>query len=175
MPLAEWLTRPGFVVVAVKAESKGGKQLVRMEYTYQDPHPRDPSLPERSRWSGWHLLDPNDFWVIHESYVKAWHGADSITVQARERIGGYPIGHRTVLAGFSPAGKRTAEYVWETANLKARTASDDEFTLSAFGLPEPSFAPRRFANWTILLALAAIFAAVALALRRVARRQGASA
>jgi hypothetical protein len=175
IPLAEWLDKPGFTILGVRPQVVGGKQLVRLEYTYTDPTPRDPRFPERFTWSGWHLLDPDDSWVIRESFLKAWHGTDSLKVEIRQRISGFPIGHRTVLAGRDRTGKRTAEYVWSTADLKLHHASDDDFTLSAFGLPEPSFAPRRIGNWPMLLVFAAGFAGLALLLRWVLKRRRAQA
>ncbi|MHB1423820.1 MAG: hypothetical protein ACYC3I_11620 [Gemmataceae bacterium] len=166
--LADAIKQPWFEVVSVTPHDVSGKTMVRLEFKSKEPNHRDPDHPDRMHASGWFLLDPTDYWVIHESHVNLWHGPVVTRIQYGERVNGYPLRHRTIrTAGIS-------QYIWEIETVSHRDADDSEFTLSSFGLPEPNFTPRRFGNWIMLLTLAIVFAVLAFLLRRVLRKRSAA-
>ncbi len=111
------------------------------------------------------LLDPNRFWTLHHSSVREKSSNQEILAiqdfELRDPAADYPILKRWLLrkefTNGSKPGKSVAQVVEEFDVKEPSTPPEDnEFTLSAFGLPEPIGAPPlpRSRNWLWLLTAA---------------------
>lgn len=176
-PLAAWLKDPDFVVKKVTSHPQDGRMLLRAEFTYV-PKKASGDVPLKMLTfyePSWVILDPDNYWTIQEHLITTWYGNQRGRVTYGERVGGFPMAKRAERISTGARTKDVKTTRWEIDRIAHRMIPESEFTLSAFGLPEPSFGPRRFGNWPILLALAAVFAALAVTLRRVLRRREAQA
>jgi hypothetical protein len=167
-----------FKVLSV-GRAHGSHFLVRLQYQY--PYGSSP-VPVHS---GWVLLDPEACWCVR-AYAVESRFTESLVVKAEGKheyekdASGFPLlkrltEHVTVLDG----SKTTADFE-DNYSFSCRAESgipESEFTLSAFGLPEPygvEFERPRRTPWIFLgalacLALALVFGWVARNRRRSAR------
>lgn len=165
--LPELVQLPNFRVVRASTIRRDGIDLCQFEF-------------ESKEASGTLLLDPNRFWVVRHCTIRE-KAADILVlvrqdVECRDRAANYPIPRRLVLdkewAGTKnnlPPAHAVVDY--DLAEV-SRLPDDREFTLTAFGLPEPVGVPTpRKAVAYLWLALAALGTiALAVFLRWMARR-----
>jgi len=165
---------PGFKLVSVTPELLNGKELARLTFTCS------PEGNNRLR-GGWVDLDPSTYWVIRRGEVdidfgnKEKHTAKWIAAyDYKEGSNGHPIMTRSMLKGKTWEGGRIVgedEYL-ANDDLKERASiPESEFTLGAYGLPEPmgaSSQPRtRWYIWSGLAGVICIIAGVLLWRRRI--------
>jgi hypothetical protein len=159
LPLPEVFQADGFKVVEVAAESVGGEELVAVTFTVT---PKD-----RFRLTGGRLLlDPSHDWIIRSGELE-WdlggkvEGSKKGTLRNDYKDG--PDHHPIITGG------KTRSVVWENGritteiettaevDLKLReTIPDSEFTLSAYGFPEPFLAPPKQTPWFLWFGVAGI-------------------
>ena len=172
IPYFSWggIKDPNFTLNKVTSVTRNERQAVKVEFAYRSPadKPRIPSL------NGWVLYDPQRFWVIHEYNVQVeWtsSGVKASTVATYEyevTADGLPI-PKQVIQRFTPVGGVDRESRFEF-DLKESNVPENDFTLSAFGLPEPTSIHRPI-PWYLWAALAGgICLSLAVLFRWLARR-----
>jgi len=159
----------GFTTKEVTPLIRAGRELVKVEFEYEPPANafRTPAA------SGWVVYDPAHFWVLNEyNVILNWrenglddHRSGSLEYELAE--GGYPIPKSAI--GDSYVAKqeyRTSSHL--TFQLAQKDIPESEFTLTAFGFPEPT---RRHPALWFLYAIVAGLACLALSawLRRKSR------
>jgi len=143
--LHELVRRPSFRVLHVKPVVHNECQAVQV--VFDNSHPFPPTKGERfcPFQKGVLTLDPSRFWCVraydvdclYDGGASALHGEMNYRDCARSK---YPIPVRVVQRRVSQeASGRTTTFVSEqTFDLKeSALPSDQEFSLSAFGFPEP--------------------------------------
>jgi hypothetical protein len=175
---------PSFRVERIEKESLNGIELVRIDHNYIYDMPGD-SVKILSRRQGSIYLDPSRCWCIHrikESEVYLINGVRDhdtkwdVQYETVDHPSGFPIiKNQTIHTTGSKkrngveqkhGAKLTMEY-----QLKVdEQVPDTDFTLTAFGLPEPSpiHPPTRWYLWLAMAGLLCL--GVAALFRRLARR-----
>jgi hypothetical protein len=141
--LPDLAKEPGFLLKRVSSVDADSNRLVRIEYDRVSHSMRND--PARG---GWVLLDPALYWVVKQYEVKAvWpdgQGTISATLEYKTTDSGFPLATRVVRnhKAESQTGPVDHEYVLDyDLNVQDKLPERD-FTLSAFGLPEPAGATR---------------------------------
>ena len=140
-----------FSIERVSSESHEGRDLVKVEfkYTAPDDKPRLPSLV------GWASYDPNRYWVLTAYDVqRTWSGTglkglNAGTYEYQDTRDGCPILKRIVTRGrnIRPDGTYDLEEIYDF-DIREGDVPESDFTLSAFGLPEPKgMAIPRSSRW----------------------------
>ncbi len=142
-PLHEIFQSKKFRCISVEPERTNDEDLVRLTFTFS------PEGSVRLK-GGWLVLDPAHFWVIRKGETEQDlgeknEGTAKWTVQYDYKEGSrnHPIITKTVMKGkFWQKGQVIAEQLF-TGNydLQERASiPESEFTLTAYGLPEPHWA-----------------------------------
>lgn len=171
--LPDMFAAPGFALRDASVQDAGGRQLIRVVFDYgpQDKY----ANPLRG---GWIDLDPGRYWMISRYQIKAEYQDGEGTIENKldfkNAAGQFPVLQHYVRRqkGTSNDGKvYEIEYVGDYDLRIQDTVPASEFTLSAFGLPEPSVASdvaSRWRRWGLWGGAAALVVAAILA--RLARR-----
>lgn len=173
--LPELIKDPDFSITKVSlSASRVGDELVRIEFS-NHPHLvtgqqfKQNNIP--NEWNdlteGWVLLDPAHYWVFREYHViNEWQNHVTATTDAKfdYKIGrdGFPILTRIE---SQSNGRDTREQGSLEFDLTEQDVSDNQFTLSAYGFPEPKDVERRLPLY-LWIALAGLFCLIAAALIR---------
>ncbi|GIW85243.1 MAG: hypothetical protein KatS3mg107_0903 [Gemmataceae bacterium] len=160
--LVDLVGQSTFRVVEVKGVEHEGRECVAVRF--ENPHPmsRRPFVPEQG---GVLVLDPSRKWCLCRAEIRSQYLGDKgpkdvsevVVVEARVGKSGYPIPVRWTLQ--NDAGVVTSEY-----DLRDEGGGplEREFTLSAFGLPEPVGVEwERPVRWYLWLMLAGVVCLVA--------------
>ncbi len=168
-PLFEILRRPDFQVLRCQTVSREGEELVEIVFSY--PHKVEQApLPYVQAQSGSLLLDPKRFWCLRSCDLKAENGTITSRVKELSDSGGsFPIPKcietennwiftkEQIAKGFPPKNKQQMRWDYDLSEPD-RLPDDSEFTLTAFGLPEPpGLEWRKPTPWYLWLALAGGF------------------
>jgi hypothetical protein len=140
----------GFSVLAEDRGPDGRMKIVfRMLQTAEAKEKPGPQLIDGT---GWIILDPQQYWRICEYMLPLFHKTGNVECYGAAECdlldGTFPLLRRVVNTYYKEPHKRqksltqVAEY-----QIEKRLASEDEFRLSAFGLPEPS-PPRSPGRWS---------------------------
>ncbi|MBI2808605.1 MAG: hypothetical protein HYX68_26755 [Planctomycetes bacterium] len=140
------IKRPGFTVT--KQERKAG-DLVKVHFRVEPDEVSAKKVGAASvQGPGWFLLDPKSYWRLLEMELPFL--GDSFIIHARYQYdmdGEFPLLNQLDMEYTSrPENKLKGQAKWTFA-IEKRTPSEEEFKLSAFGLPEPTF-PRRPGWWS---------------------------
>ena len=183
--LPELIKDENFLLNGVRLFASQGEQLVRLDFDY---HPTTiENNPERG---GWALLDPGRYWIVREFELQAeWpdqykdgkptfisKGTIWKKFEFEVNEAGFPVPTRIVRRqrGLGPIGpadlQSTTEHKWR----QRASVPETEFTLTAFGLPEPK-SNRHSILYLWLAGSGALCAAVATWLRARLRRKEKSA
>ncbi len=132
---------PKFTVVSVARQPDDGRELVRVTFTNSDE-----KFPVRR---GWFLLDPKHDWVVRkgESELRtSLPTRSTFEYNYKEGSDHHPIITRSSYRSITKDGQRVA-YSYEITTdydlYEQKSVPESEFTLSAFGLPEPTWAQAR--------------------------------
>lgn len=155
-----------FRVTHASAINRDGRNLVQIDFIC--PHPIQKHVKNYFVQGGSLLLDPDRYWCIKECDLRTQsingNGTKRALFEFRDGSNRYPIVTRMVRTGKSPLGNVSEEVFEFDLHEVTKLPSEEEFTLSAFGLPEPMgvepLPPSR--NWLWLLAAAIIAAALAI-------------
>jgi hypothetical protein len=142
-PLAEAVRMPYFRVVRCREVSDGAEELVEVAFDY----PHEVGAGEDSLVQGGTLvLDPRRFWCVRSYDVRMKAANATGTMQFRVLEMGQadeslPVPRRAVLEKqfvFSDGGTNRQQWQFEyELSVPRHLPADEEFTLAAFGLPEP--------------------------------------
>ncbi len=138
-PIADLLTDKSFTVKSVHEEIAMGRKLVHVDFEYTEPLKQG-----TRRTSGWMKMDPEKYWCITETVTDVtdpqYSGSVRSVFETVEGRSGFPVlrhvehrqeGHNTKKRYH--LNESSVDFV-----LQENTAVPErEFTLSAFGLPEP--------------------------------------
>jgi hypothetical protein len=170
-------TASGFSLKRITPEVRDGREWAKVEFEYRSQgNPKVPSI------TGWVLYDPDHYWVIRAFDLQlSWAGVEggSGTMAAaydyQDAGDGFPILKRIVRRFNLPEKAYGTDDTYEF-DLREADVPESDFTLSAFGFPEPISAqrPTRWYLWATLaggicLGLAALLRWRA---RRAARTPG---
>jgi hypothetical protein len=182
--LRQIVQNPSFKVTNVAKEIQNGQELIRIDHIYNYVLPASQDRHVQARGSLW--LDPSRSWCIrrYKSSDQTTTGAErdsetevEVVCKTIDDPSGFPILKSTTedvrIINFKNHQKleetRTTDYELEVNDR----VPDNEFTLTAFGLPEPGGEepmkrPTPFYIW--ILAAAGVFAVLALGFRYLVRR-----
>jgi hypothetical protein len=163
--MPELVQSSGFKPVEVIREPGTEEDLVRLTFTYS---PKDPEA-ERLR-GGVVVLDPSREWTIRRGEVELAHDAPTksmwkYAIQYEHKEG---VNHHAI-----PVKSDIKGTVWENEQITFETETkcvgdlhereiipEQEFTLSAYGLPEPTWAQRKPTRWYLWLGLVGILCVI---------------
>jgi hypothetical protein len=183
--LSEAVRQPSFRVERCKAIQRDGEELVEVVFAY--PHAESKTPPWNRAQGGTLLLDPKRFWVVRHSELKTNGGtikkhlsemaetSDSVPIpKLFEEESRHTFTAEQVTKGFPPKTTNKTRYEFDLHKPNP-LPDDEEFTLRAFGLPEPKGLetprkPSRWWLWFILMALASLALGV-YARHRLGRRK----
>jgi hypothetical protein len=156
---------PSFKCVNVAPEPTNGEGLVRVTFTFT------PEGVNRLR-GGWVVLDPSHYWVIREDEIdldldrgdqKNGVAKWKAHYEYKEGSDHHPIMTRSVMKGKVWENGRVIseqEYLADDDLHERPPIPESEFTLSAFGFPEPfdlaPSKPRWYTRWWFLAAVAGV-------------------
>jgi hypothetical protein len=160
-PLAEAVRKPYFRVVRCRAVSDGGEELVEVAFdSFHQVGEEEDSLIQ----SGTLVLDPGRFWCVRSYDVRTKTANSTGTMQFRvlelgQADESLPVPRRAVFEKhfvFTDGTTNRQQWQFEyNLSVPRRTPGEEEFTLSAFGLPEPPGlgGPKRFLPLYVWFAL----------------------
>jgi hypothetical protein len=178
--LQSLLDHPKFSVTRAEQVTRELHELVQVDFDFPHDLNEVPFYPIRSG-SIW--LDPNEYWCVTEYKVRGeWGNANQTCHTKREfkKINGKPVLLRDVdfekedppYGTNGPAEfRRTSNFDLEEPKV---LPDEQEFTLSAFGLPEPFLSKTPTARWYLWVAAAGVFSLIGgTAFRHFARQRNA--
>lgn len=187
MRLRKVVSDPSFIVTKVAEESENGRELFRIDHTYNYSFRLGNQDSRLVRQHGSLWLDPSRCWCIHRfksSYETIIRGEKSfdterdIVCEVIDHPSGFPILKSMTerMKSFDYKNKKKIEVSTE-ANYDLEvndSVPESEFTLSAFGLPEPGGAepvkkPVPMYVWILIAACSC--GTLAFAFRYLARRR----
>ena len=187
LPLSSVIRQPTFKVLRATAVNRDSRELVRIDFDNGHPLPTGKNYAGRyiTLQSGSLLFDPDHYWCLAESRIMrdSASGDDSgpfqrpneTTYEYREGTGRFPILTRVVSRIKPIPAKKTSgsDGLSEYDLRESPEPEDEEFTLTAYGLPEPvgMELPRRSRAWLWFSLGGVAVLAVGLVLRRIARRR----
>lgn len=167
-PLATWIRDPAFHVQSVEAEDMEG--LVRVEFEYRK-RPDDPTEKEERIAPGSLVLDPANHWSLRAYRAGKWWGVIEGTLEYGPPVDGL-LSVRRRTERLLGNDKTSVERTFLTSTLTRRAAAPEEFTLTAFGLPEPNPRAGLLETRLWLIGLGLLFGLAAIAMRRRGRAAG---
>ncbi|MFO0842485.1 MAG: hypothetical protein U0797_08830 [Gemmataceae bacterium] len=140
----------GFHCTRADTESVKGEDLVRVVFSFAGEG--------KSRLkSGWIILDPSRYWVIRQSEVEASLGGKAEGIEKwtfnndyRDGPNRFPIATKTMMTDKAWEKGRflgETELITEYTFRERPSIPEEEFTLSAFDLPEPHWARPKKTPW----------------------------
>ncbi len=184
-PLSKFVVDPYVRIQKVSRISENSRELIRIDFNASSDIPK---VGGKGEETGWVILDPSRcFCVVRRKAsgkLAIKDGRNSITDHEFEyetvaHPSGFPLVKRVTaheVFDFAFKGKKTKEtlhttidYEWEVND----TVPDSEFTLTAFGLPEPGSEPvkKSIPLYVWILVAAGVCAALALGFRYLAHRR----
>ena len=177
--LLDFVRRPGFVVLKAAPVTWKGVPLVEIQF--DNPHPlKEPGKRFCPVQSGTLVLDPNRYWCLRSSKLQCkYDGAEAQLEDEFELVdptAAFPVpksyyGMRKINGAPTDPLLETSETNYEFKESSGQP-DDWEFSLSAFGFPEPvGIVWERPTRWYLWIGVTA-FSALALGvLCRVLRRR----
>lgn len=168
--LEELTTHPSFRILRATPVTRFGSELVQLEF--ENPHeiipaPGEPFVPIQS---GVLLLDPERFWIFRGGDFNCNYSDAISTVKIEIELADsksrFPIPKRRVTTIASKSlegrGSYTRKMVSDFHLSEPSTLPPDEqFTLSAFGVPEPfAVAPARRYPWFLWAGIAGVLCVI---------------
>ena len=134
-PLSERVKDPNFHILDISHAKSGNKQFVRVDFEYKPPDPKD-----AYKTGSYVVLDPDNFWCIQEYFVI--HGRPQTglaKMEYGEALEGFPVLKRKVVEHEVEEDHSNFEmrYIVEFESFERAEIPASEFTLTAYGLPEP--------------------------------------
>lgn len=127
------LSQSEFILKKVGPVNEGNEELVKAEFEYKNPE--KPNWPLKS---GWIVYDPQNYWVIRNYQLRRQIGAADSVINAKllykRSNNGVPLLTTEFVEDKTGDLRGTDEIEYR---LEEGDVPESEFTLSAFGLPEP--------------------------------------
>lgn len=166
---------PDFKITAVKPQEIDGIPVVRFDFDYPKSDNDYPLKGARHIKGGWMVIDPEHDWILRDYLVHEGQPEKYFirqTYQIRQGTNNHPITTHTTLQIVSNGWKSFVggKEEWfesigkgEFETVEQSDVPLEEFTLSAFGLPEPpgiQVAGSRLHLWIALVGIACLGFAV---------------
>ena len=173
---------PNFQIKEIESFQRDGLSLVKIHFINQQPDFKPKGFRVSLYESGWAVFCPDQYWRLCEFEAAVLQfGGHRFTVrgtlECKVDAKGFPIftGSLVRWKGRSPLdGKDYESEIKTKSTIEERDPSPDEFTLTAFGLPEPMGMPpvnRGGSRWWFWITLAAAGSlALALLYQKLKRR-----
>lgn len=191
IPLSQILVDPRFKILKMSKITENGRELVRMDFRDVDESQSNARFRHVFVNSGWVDLDPSRCWCIVRQKIsrefttngkRQTYGEHEAELSTVVHPSGFPLVKKMTSRGTlhlyrdgketTKNNRITADYEWEVNDR----VPDSEFTLTAYGLPEPGGEPVKKSlplyGWIILAA--GICIGLAVGFRFLARRRGRS-
>jgi hypothetical protein len=182
MTLSQLVVDSSYKFLKVSKEQDNERELVRLDYTYVYDNPKPGN---QAKGGGSLFLDPSQCWCIRRAKRSSRMMSNGVPqVDQEHEIEFETIDHPSGFPLVKTQTSRDSVYSYKTKKRLVTTSRidyewevndsvpDSEFTLSAFGLPEPAGEtvkkPIPFYVW--ILIGAGVCAALALGFRYLARR-----
>jgi hypothetical protein len=139
--LPDLLVAPDFVVKRAEPIDQFGQRLVRLEYAYR---PRDPS--ELTVEDGFMILDPEAHWAV-KRYEMRYRNRSGTGIQSLDNRytvqGGFPVATEQLIHVVANKFGKAAPDIRDERNqfdlVQNDHLTEKDFTLSAYGMPEPEW------------------------------------
>ena len=136
IPLAKFIKDPFVTITDVRGVRRGEREMAQLSYERQMEKPNG----SKGKEHGTVVLDPDHFWCVRESHSELpdfmpVHKIDHF-LEYGEDVDGFPILRREQDTTTYKDGEGTLATTTEFDKLVHRDIPENEFTLSAFGLPE---------------------------------------
>jgi len=173
MWLPDAIKQPEFVIRDATAQNENGRNLIRITYEFKKP-------TETHTHSGFLVFDPERYWLITENEHKQATAKNALITRSKYEItqeGDLPLVTRATTTQTSTLTPGQSSKSTSICRFTREAADEMEFTLTAFGLPEPYGVEwkRRTPRYIWILVGAGGFVLLAAGLYWLARRQGAKA
>jgi hypothetical protein len=170
IPLGELFKWRDFAIRDVLKTTSDDKNLFQVNFAAKSPG--------GSTFSGWFTVCPDDAWAVQEYEVRTYKedpnavGIGRGVVQYGDRFRGVPL-VRSAQLSWLVNGETREHYDCSFSEMMYGPVPEKEFTLAAFGIPQPGplIGVPPLAYWAILFATLAFVASVMLRLRRGRRRE----
>lgn len=188
VPLTEFVSKPEFSLKTVGKEPRDGRDLIRVDY---DRFYVDQRTSGKTTVHGSAYFDPSRCWCVYQNKITfqkiapqggEWEFTYEDRYETIDHPGGFPLLKRWTRTKRKTLGQQnpkqenvisTTDYEWEINDH----VPNEEFTLSAFGLPEPgsdTVVKKSMPTYVWIFLCAAVCALLAIGLRYAARRRHAS-
>jgi hypothetical protein len=164
---AEWLKEPGFTVEDVFETHRADKDCVCLKFSYNPP---DPRKANGRMQNGSFYFDPKTYWSFQGFEFTMPSNGFSGVVEYGDPVDGFPVLRRVVeritYKGPEGSAERTTMCVFQI--VSRCTTPAEQFTLTAFGMPEPKTTPKagRSRSWMWMLGAALATGISAVMIRR---------
>lgn len=147
---------PDFKITAIQIQEIDGRAAVRFDFDYpkaEKDYPGDGGFQIKG---GWMVLDPEHDWTLREYIVFSQNYTHHGTLLIREGTDRHPIITRSTYKIVDKGGELldTFDSDWQT--VEQSDVPLEEFTLSAFQLPEPPGTKKEGSRLYLWIALAGI-------------------
>jgi hypothetical protein len=145
--LPDAIKDPDFSVRSAAPVVRDRRTLVRVEFSARPKPWTTRGHPNNTDWmplrGGWIVFDPERYWVVRECHLQLQFGpgagGSAVSMDGKfeykEGREGFPIAKRAVRRWSNGT-----QYTEEFDLVEREDVPESEFTLSAFGLPEPHWA-----------------------------------
>jgi hypothetical protein len=160
-PLAEVVHKPGFQIGQCRKVQRNGEDLVETAFTYTKVE----SKGKKSTLKGTLFFAPNRYWCMRSGEIQETgdivSGTQKFQLTQVDNGGVLPPLSRLYESDgdyVSSYGEKNRQRIRSDVTLRQVTPlpSDEEFTLTAFGLPEPAGMEQPLNRWYLWAALAGI-------------------
>lgn len=190
IPLSRVLVDPRLKIQKMSKISENGRELVRMDYRAVDELQPSARMRHVFVTSGWADLDPSRCWcIVHTNFSEEFttngkqrsYNETEVELSTVAHPSGFPLVKKITHRGkqhfykFKDSKERminnriTMDFDWEVDE----SVPDSDFTLAAYGLPEPGSEPvkKNLPLYVWIILATAICIALAVGFRFLARRR----
>jgi len=159
-PLGIVVQEPGYKATGFSVLELGGERYIKVEFIYtpDGENQKTPSI------KGYAVYNPKKYWVVKEYNVamnwaarKDLSASTVVKMEYVESSDGFPIIKRVLQQYDSKGSKKEYHGDWEYQfDLAEAEVPNEVFTLSAYGLPEPTAMWRTRPYWLVSLTVAGL-------------------
>jgi hypothetical protein len=180
--LPDWYSQPGFKVTSAVSENRDNKGLCRIEFSWKPTNRVQGPINQGETFikEGWIVFDPAHSWCVDSFEAKAaWTSCPNVIIRGRydrtEHFEEKPTKYRYTdeTSGTLNDGTNVHRELMADFQFLGDSATEDNFTLSAFGFPEPAGAgsPKPIPRYLWLLSSAFLLLASRAIIRFFFRRR----
>ncbi len=132
MTLDSIVNHPEFELRDIRAVDHNGRAMVRVEFTR--------STKNEPPYKYWAILNPDECWAVYQCQEHVSWGTITYTVEYGSSFDGVPFPSKMVFVDADQSGQSVNEHHMSYDEPKKCDAPSKQFTLGAYGLPEPGSA-----------------------------------